>query len=213
MNGLRTYGNYRNLNVKHKLRLMIMVTVTLALLCTCAALLTYDRAAARRSMRNDLEVMAEMLGNSSTAALTFGDSLAGNEILSSLRAKRQIVAAKILTAGGRPLGEYRRLGAPDSVMPAMRADAAWFEPKRLVLFKSISMDGTRLGTVYLEADLEQLDTRFRQLTGIMSAVLLGAWILAFALAWRLQGIILDPIAHLRCAAKSSRKRRNIPLGQ
>src|SRR5580698_9780773 len=140
MSGVGTYGIYRNLNVKHKLRLMIMVTVTLALLCTCAALLTYDRASARRLMRNDLEVMAEMLGNTSTAAITFGDSLAGNEILSSLRAKRQIVAAKILAVGGRPLAGYRRLGAPDSVMPAMRTDAAWFEPKRLVLFKNISMD-------------------------------------------------------------------------
>ncbi len=62
-----------NLSVKHKAWLMIMVTVTLALLCTCAALLTYDRAAARSSMRNDLEVMAEMLGNGAALRLTFGD--------------------------------------------------------------------------------------------------------------------------------------------
>ena len=43
---------YRNLPVKHKLRLVIMVTVTAALLGACAAVLAYDRLAARNSMRN-----------------------------------------------------------------------------------------------------------------------------------------------------------------
>ena len=73
-------------------------------------------------MRNDLEVMAEMLGANSTAALSFDDARVAEEILSTLRAKRQIVAAKILTAGGRPLAGYRRVSAPPSIMPAMRAD-------------------------------------------------------------------------------------------
>jgi hypothetical protein len=45
-----------------------MATVTAALLCACAAVLVYDRIAARDSMRNDLAVMAEMLGANSTAA-------------------------------------------------------------------------------------------------------------------------------------------------
>ncbi len=201
MNGANLYRNYRNLSVRHKLRLVIMVTVTAALLCAGAAVLTYDRFAARDSMRNDLEVMAEMLGANSTAALTFNDPRVGAEILSTLRAKRQIVAAKILAAGGRPLAGYRRLSAPPSAMPVTRADGAWFEPQRLILFKSVAMDGAQLGTVYLESDLDQLDIRRRRLTGILAASLLGAWLLAFALASRLQGMILDPIAHLGRAAK------------
>src|SRR5208282_1934618 len=51
---------YRNLAVRQKLRLVIMVTVTAALLCACAAVLVYDRIAARDSMQNDLGVLAEM---------------------------------------------------------------------------------------------------------------------------------------------------------
>jgi two-component system sensor histidine kinase/response regulator len=201
MSGTGIYRNYRNLGVRHKLRLLIMVTVTAALLCACAAVLIYDRVAARDSMQNDLEVMAEMLGANSTAALTFDDATAGEEILSSLRAKRQIVAAKLLTAGGLPLAGYRRASAPTSIMPATRADAIWFENQRLVLFKTVVMRGERLGTVYLESDLKQLDARLRRFSEILVAILLGAWLLAFALAYRLQGMILDPIAHLGRAAK------------
>ena len=201
MTGASLYGTYRNLNVRHKLRLVIMVTVTAALLCACIAVLTYDRFAARETMRSDLAVLAEMLGANSTAALSFDDPRVARELLSTLRAKRQIVAAQILTADGASLAAYRRASAPPSDIPAMRTDSAWFEPQRLVLFKSVALDGATLGSVYLESDLVQLHNRSRRLVGILAASLLGAWLVAFALASRLQGMILDPIAHLGRAAR------------
>ena len=198
---MKAAHTYRNLPVRHKLRLIIMGTVTLALLCACAAVLTYDRMAARSSMRNDLDVLAEMLGANSTAALSFNDGPVAAEILSTLRAKRHIVAADVFTAGGRPLASYRRSSEPAASVPSIGTDGAWFQPRRLILFKTIGLDGVKIGTIYLESDLDELDTRLRRFAWIVSAILLGAWLLAFALASRLQGIILDPIAHLGRAAK------------
>jgi signal transduction histidine kinase/DNA-binding response OmpR family regulator len=192
---------YRNLNVKPKLRLIIMATVTAALLCACVAVLVYVRVAERDSMRNDLAVMAEMVGANSTAALSFEDSKVGDEILSSLSVKRQIVAARILTAGGRTLASYRRAAAPPSAMPSNMADGVWFEPNRLIAFKSIVLGGSKLGTVYLESDLDQLNTTLRRFAYIVAAILAAAWLLGLVLASRLQGVILDPIAHLGQAAK------------
>jgi signal transduction histidine kinase/DNA-binding response OmpR family regulator len=192
---------YKNLSVRHKLRLIVMATVTAALLGACAAVLVYDRIAERDSMRNDLAVMAQMLGANSTAALSFEDGKVGEEILSSLRVKRQIVAASILTAAGRPLAHYHRLSAPPSSMPPLRPDGVWFEPHRLIAFQSVTLSGAKLGTLYLESDLEQLDTTLRRFAYIVAAILLAAWLLGLALASRLQGMILDPIAHLGRAAK------------
>jgi signal transduction histidine kinase/ActR/RegA family two-component response regulator len=194
-------ATYRNLPVKHKLRLVIMATVTVALLSACAAALAYDRVAARNSLRSDLEVLAEMLGSNSTAALSFDDSRVAAEVLSTLRAKRQIVAAQIFTAGGRPFASYRRAGAPVAALPARSPDGARFQAGRLIVFKTIVFSGKPIGTVYLESDLAELDTRLRRFAGIVAAILLGTWLLALALASRLQGIILDPIAHLGRAAK------------
>ena len=192
---------YRNLNVKPKLRLIIMATVTVALLCACAAVLVYVRIAERDSMRNDLAVMAEMVGANSTAALSFEDSKVGDEILASLSVKHQIVAARILTAGGRTLATYRRAAAPPSAMPADRGDGVWFEPNRLIAFKSIVLGGSKLGTVYLESDLDQLNSTLRRFAYIVVAILAAAWLLGLVLASRLQGVILDPIAYLGHAAK------------
>jgi signal transduction histidine kinase/DNA-binding response OmpR family regulator len=205
---MRLTHSYKNLEVRHKLRLIVMATVTVALLCACTAVLVYDRIAARDSMRNDLEVMAEMLGSNSTAALSFGDAQAGKEILSALRVKRQIVAARILTADGRSLTTYRRASAPPSAMPPATRDGAWFESDRLVAFKSVALSGERIGGVYLESDLEQLDTTLHRFACIVAAILLGAWLLALGLASKLQGMIIDPIARLAHAARivSSEKR-------
>src|SRR5580698_9981404 len=130
MSRARLYRNYRNLNVRHKLRLVIMVTVTAALLCACIAVLTYDRFAARAAMRNDMEVMAEMLGANSTAALSFDDARVGRELLSTLRAKSRLVASKTFTAHGGSPAAHRRASALPSFIPAMRADSAWFESQR-----------------------------------------------------------------------------------
>jgi signal transduction histidine kinase/CheY-like chemotaxis protein len=201
MPALTVADTYRNLPVRHKLRLVIMVTVTLALLCACAAVVAYDRMAARSSMRNDLDVLAEMLGANSTAALSFDDARVAAEILSTLRAKRHIVAADIFTAGGRPLASYHRPSEPAEAAPSLRADGAWFQAGRLILFKTIGLDGVKIGTIYLESDLDELDARIRRFVWIVSAILLGTWLLAFALASGLQGIILEPIAHLGRAAK------------
>ena len=192
---------YRNLEVRHKLRLIVMATVTAALLCACAAVLLYDRIAARDSMRNDLAVMADMLAANSTAALSFDDAQVASELLSSLRVKRQIVAARILNSKGSTLGSYRRAAAPPSAMPNLTGDGVWFQPDRLIAFKTVSLNGGKLGTVYLESDLEQLDTTLHRFAWIVSAILIGAWLLGLALASRLQGMILDPIAHLGRAAK------------
>jgi len=194
-------GKFRNLAVRHKLRLIVMATVTAALLCACAAVLAYDRIAARDSMRNDLAVMAEMVGANSTAALSFNDKQAGEEILSSLRVKRQIIAARILTPAGNTLAAYRRPSAPPSSMPADTSDGVWFEPNRLIAFRSVALTGTKLGVVYLESDLEQLDSNLSRFAWIVSAILLGAWLLGLGLASRMEGMILDPIAHLARAAK------------
>jgi signal transduction histidine kinase/DNA-binding response OmpR family regulator/HPt (histidine-containing phosphotransfer) domain-containing protein len=199
---------YRDLSVRHKLRLIIMTAVTAALLCACAAVLVYDRIAARNSMRNDLAVMAEMVGANSTAALSFEDAQVGTEILSSLRVKRQIVSARILTAAGTPFAYYLRAGAAPSMMPDAKWDGVWFEPDRLVAFRSVRLSGSRLGTVYLESDLEQLDTTLHRFAEIVAAILLGAWLLALGLASRLQGMILNPIAHLGETARIVSREKN-----
>ncbi|BDC50533.1 hypothetical protein F183_A28490 [Bryobacterales bacterium F-183] len=190
---------YRDLPVRHKLRLVIMVAVTAALLCACAAVILYDTTSAKRALRGNVEVIADMLGANSTAALTFNDDTAANEILSTLVTNRHIAAARILTAQHQPIATYERNRQRDRAW--INAEGSYFERDRFVLVKNIVLDGKTIGAVYLESDLVELDARIRNITTAMGLILVCAWILALFVASRLQGIILAPIANLGHAAK------------
>src|SRR5580700_6804735 len=93
---------YRNLSIQQKLRLIIMATVGVALMLACAAFLTYDQLAFRDSMKSDLDVLAQIFGSSSTAALSFGDQKDATAILSGLKAKQSITRAVIYSGTGVP---------------------------------------------------------------------------------------------------------------
>jgi signal transduction histidine kinase/ActR/RegA family two-component response regulator len=191
-----------NLAIKHKLRLIIMATTGAALLLACAAVLVYDQIAFRESMRNELDILAEIFGSSSTAALSFGDPETAGQLLSGLRAKQPIVSACIYSVDGKLFAAYRRdPSANKFAAPPLRSDGSWFVDDRLSLFKRISLNHQTIGAIYLESDLGELHARFRRFTLILLVILLVASLLAFGLSSRLQRIIAEPIAHLAETAK------------
>src|SRR5580704_5824079 len=151
---MKTWVRYRNLPVKDKLRLIIMSTVGAALIVACGAVLAYEHVQFREDMRNDLTVLAKILGSNSTAALTFGDQRAGVELLSSLKAKEHIVEAVIYSADERPFAIYRRDSRPHApALPEFRPYGNSFQHGEFSLFQNIQLNGQTAGTVYLESDL------------------------------------------------------------
>src|SRR5580704_10229481 len=111
-------NRYRNLPIKHKLRMVIMLTVGVALILACSAMLAYDQLAARSLMRGELGVLADIFSANSTAALSFKDPVAANELLATLEANRGILVALIYSADGKPFASYYRVHSP--VRPPLR---------------------------------------------------------------------------------------------
>jgi len=193
---------HRCLSIKQKLRLIIMVTVGVALVLASLAVVGYDYWTFRTSMRNDLEVLAEIFGSNSTAALSFADQKATEEILSGLKAKRHIVGACIYSNEGDLFATYRR--QPESqgfACPRLQPDSSWFEPSRLLLFRRIVLRGRPIGVIYLESDLGEIQERLRSFAEIVSVILFITSLLALGLSAKLQTIISEPIAHVARAAK------------
>jgi len=202
---------YRNLPVKHKLRLVVMVTVGAALVLACGAVLAYDQIAARESMRNDLSVLAEIFSANSTAALSFNDRAAAEELLSTLGAKQSVTGGFLYTPDGKLFARYDRTLQPgQSAAPVLTTDGSWFEATRLLSFKSIMLNGQKIGVVGLESDLEELTVRFRRFAAIILAILLGASLLALLLSSKLQSIILKPIGHLALVARTVSLKKTTP---
>jgi signal transduction histidine kinase/CheY-like chemotaxis protein len=200
--------SYRRLSIQHKLQVTTLVAVAVALILSCVAILSYDLAVFRKSLVKDLETLAEIVGSNSTAALSFGDQNAAEELLSALRAKPHIRVALIYSADGTLFAHYRRPGSlGDSALPKLLAEGAHFEPERLVLFHQIKLGSRSIGTVYLDSDLEEMRQHLVQFAWTVIVVILLASLPALALARRLQNTISAPLLLLAETAQliSARK--------
>ena len=194
--------SYRKLSIKRKLRVTTMVVVVMALLLSCAAFASYDMVVLRSSLRKDLETLAEIVSSNSTAALSFGDQSAAVELLSGLRAKQHLRAARIYSVDGKLFASYRRPDVgEDSRLQPPRPDSIRFEPDRLVLSRQITLNDRQIGTLYLESDLEEMHQRLVRFAGIIVFVLFVVSLAALVLSSKLQTVISTPILHLARTAR------------
>ena len=199
---MKTPARYTNLSVTGKLRLVGILTVVTALLVAGVSALLYDQLRGREAMRHDIEVLADIFSANSTAALSFDDPQAAEELLGTLKVKQHITAAHLFAANGKPFAGYRRSPGPETAAsPPFWRDGYSFDSQRLIVVKSIFHEGQKIGTVTLESDLGELDAALQDLFGIGLAVTLGASLLALVLFSRLQRAIMQPVAHLASVAR------------
>jgi PAS domain S-box-containing protein len=187
----------QNLSIRHKLTLIITVTTCLAILLAGGAFLSFDVYNFRHTSVHDLETLAQVLGSNSTAAMIFNDPASGNEVLQALSAKEHILGACVYRHDGQLFSRYARTSATaDAACPAPEADASRFEPRRLVVFRKVLLDGQPIGTIFLASDLQELSQLLR-LHSILFALLVASLSVgAYAFASRMQRTISGPILSL-----------------
>src|SRR5437868_11762208 len=98
----------RDLRMGRKLQLIVLATLCAALLPAFGAILLDDWLASRQSARDDLETLAQILADNSTAALSFSDARVATELLAALHDKPAIVSAFFYSASGEPVAAYQR---------------------------------------------------------------------------------------------------------
>jgi PAS domain S-box-containing protein len=203
---------FRDRSIKQKLTIIVALTSGAALLLACAAVIGYERMAGRATMARELGTLAEIIGANTTAALAFHDPKAAAETLGTLTTQRQITAAAVYAAGGALVASYRRPVGGGPVPPQAPPDG---EPVwgggRLTLVRPIHLEGERLGTLWLEADLQEMQARFLRYLAIVGAVMLGAAAVAMLISARLQRFITRPIGHLAETARLVAEERNFAV--
>src|SRR6266404_4952552 len=96
----------RNIPIKRKLMLVILLTSGFAILLMGTALIFYEVGTFRRALSGNIEVLAQIIGSNSTAALAFDDRENANEILRALAAENQVTAAAIYDRNGQLFARF-----------------------------------------------------------------------------------------------------------
>jgi len=186
-----------------------MMVSILALLLASAAFLFYDIATFKSERVNELQILAEIIGNNSTAAISFNDKETGREILSSLKAKTHIISAFILVNGMPMAGYFRdKIG---SFHPVLQAQGDLFLKNLLVVSHDINFKNKKLGSVYIESDLGEIHSRLKQYFMAIVIIALMVFIIVFFIASKVERTISDPILQLSKIAKNVTETENYSI--
>ncbi|HZM69990.1 MAG TPA: response regulator [Candidatus Cryosericum sp.] len=203
---------FRDRSIKQKLTIIVALTSGVALVLACASVIGYERMSGRDTMARELTTLGEIIGANTMAALAFHDTKAAAETLATLTTQRQITAAAVYSSDGALVASYRRPVGGGPVPPRAPRDG---EPVwgggRLTLVRPIQLEGDRLGTLWLEADLAEMQARFLRYLAIVGAVMLAAAAVAMGISARLQRFITRPIGHLAETARLVAEERNFAV--
>ena len=183
-------------------------TTLIALLAACAGFLVYERATFREVMARNLEVLADTLARNSTANLTFKDADAAGDNLQALSANPSVEAACFYGNDGAVLASYARPRSHAEVPQTPEADGTRFSADRLVVVHAVTLNGNRLGTIYVRADLEELTAQLRDYARLSGLILVSSLLLSLFFSYALQRLITRPISTLTDTAQSITQTRD-----
>jgi methyl-accepting chemotaxis protein len=201
-------NRFQDLSIKWELLLVILLITTAIVLLTCAAFVAHEVHASRQAIIRDLTVLADVFARNSTAALQFEDERAAAANLGALTAEPHIVAACLYKGDGARFATYARRGEQPHIPDTPEGDGHRLEADRAVVCEPVVMDGKRIGTIYLHADLQAIRDRFRAYLVIAGWILLAAAAATIVISLRLQRLISRPILALAHIARVIREQRN-----
>ena len=187
-------------SLQAKLLAVILLTTVVALAVALCAMVAYDLRLYQSKSVSELRTQAELLGQTSAAALQFDDPKVAQENLQLLRFRSEIQAAAIYDASGRIFAKYAANARQDRFPAQPAASGARTEGRDLYLFKQIEDQGQIVGTVYLRADNE-LYGRVVDYAGIAAMVALAAMLVAVLTSARMQTIVTRPILAIAAVAR------------
>jgi len=188
-----------------------MLTSSIVLLLACAAFLAYDTLSFRHKLVQSVSVLAQVIANSSSAAIDFNDPKVAGETLAALHADNNIISACLYSRDGHVFVVYNRDGAPAASPPIVRRAGQEFTGGQLRVFLPIKQQGEVVGTLFVAADLKEISSRLIRYLGIVGSVLLASLLLALALSSVLQRLVSDPILHLAQVSRTVALEKNYSL--
>src|SRR5438105_10219690 len=98
---------FRDFSIRIKLTLLLLVIVSVVLLLCSTAFVVNDVKMIKSSMKEQVSALADVVGANSAAALSFNDSSAAEEVLSSLRQESTIILACTYDKDGKIVAIYK----------------------------------------------------------------------------------------------------------
>lgn len=193
------------LPVKKKLSLIVLITSGV-LIAVLVAVVTVEKTLSYRSKAlNSSKALAAIIGENSTAALSFRDDVTAKEILSALKAEEDILEAALYNSKDSIFSHYVHSGhwSTDSTLwfsktytnATLKADIAFNAPW-FTTVHDIQLGDKVIGHIVLRVDLSSLNKQLHYFAVFMTSFSLLLLALATVVCMRLNQAVLGPVSQL-----------------
>lgn len=201
-------------SIRRKLIWMMSLTAAFALLISSAAMIANEIISEKKATLHDLQLLADVIGWNSAAAVTFTDESAATETLKALDMRPGIVWSAIYLLNGDLFTQYNpentttdnlaqkiqsAIPHPELTVPALLAGEKPlnFRHKDLLyVLRPIFLSGEKTGVILLVDDMRQLKENLMAFFPIMAGIILASFFLVMLLAMVLQKSLTDPVTSL-----------------
>ncbi|MFT5697449.1 MAG: two-component system cell cycle sensor histidine kinase/response regulator CckA [Desulforhopalus sp.] len=191
--------------VKKKLSFIVLMTSGLLIAVMVAGVTIEKTFSYRFKSHNNSMVLATIIGENSTAALSFRDKDTAKEILSALKAEKDILEAVLYDSNGIMFSHYVHSGywsgnsslwfstiyEEKLLQPDITFNAPWF-----TTVQDIQLSDKVIGHIVLRVDLSSLNNQLHYFALFMTGFSLLLLVLATVVCMRLNQTILGPVTEL-----------------
>ncbi|WP_111641550.1 methyl-accepting chemotaxis protein [Marinimicrobium alkaliphilum] len=184
-----------NLSLKWKILLSVTITCVLAVVVATVVTVRSGISTSEDMIVNDTQTLAQVLGEANVGALTFDDRMTVTASLEALRVSPRITGAAIYK-DGRVFAWYAQGASgtrPASISEREPAPGVDQGRDGLVVTERIMSDGSPMGTITLQVNMNELDNIIANAIrdGLMVIVIIS--ILAASIAFFVQASITKPV--------------------
>lgn len=199
---------FKRTSIRKQILRVIILTIGVVLLLTFTSYFIYEIVTFRQNALRQLEVIAKIVSNNSTAALAFEDQKSAAEILGALKAEPHVDLAVIYDKTGNPFSYYPLQFNPQDLPSDSLVGGSRFEAGRLIVCEPITQGSTRLGTLYITSNLDAMFDRLKLYATIAALVIIVALPVAYFYSNWLQRSISDPVLSLASVAKTVSEKKD-----
>lgn len=215
---------FKNISLRKKLTLLMLLTAETVLLMAIIVLAITGTINMRATAQQELETLADVLADSSTAVLAFRHEEAALRTLETLQVKPDIIAAFLFDETGALFSEYHSVNSKQTIhyetVPEQQyIQSGWqqilkrdfWQIKPLQVTRPVVYKDELIGMITL---VDNMNILTRALSGYYNTVLyvlLGSLFLAYMISIILQRIISKPVFTLTSQVKKIAQDRDYSI--
>ncbi len=191
-------------NLKNKLLLLSSAVMSFCLVSIGLLFAVYAKNQEQQALSDDLNVLAGVIGNRSTAALVFSDVNAGQLNLSSTALNEHVTKACLYKEDGVLFASFNADEFVSQCAPSLQsaADHIVEHDRAMQVYRRITDQGDTLGYITVHASLDKIQESLRRTIAVSLASSVVILLVGILLLHRLIGRLLLPLGALHNTAES-----------